>query len=331
MKLKRSGVWARPRALVAGAALGLFLWIFPEAGRSQAGAMPDVGFRFVPGRLQITVGGRDFAVYVFSHPKVTRPFFQSVKTPSGIQATRNFPPVDGVDDTDHDTMHPGIWLAFGDLSGRDYWRNKCKVEHELFAENPQGGAGRGAFTVRNYYLDESGGRRVLEVCEYTILARAAYTILIQDSVFSSDQEDFFFGDQEEMGLGIRVNTRIAERYGGLITNADGVAKARECWGKASAWIDYSGEVDGTRIGLMIMPDPANFRASWYHARDYGLIVANPFGRQSMGHGEADRTRVKKGEQFRYRNGVAVYSAPAGTKVDRAAIYRDFLAALGGGR
>lgn len=310
--------------------------IAPSAGLVAAGKgnpvqtqrAPEVGFKFVPGRLQITIDGKDFATYVFNHPKVPRPFFAFVRTPAGIQVTRNFPPVEGVDDMDHDTFHPGIWLAFGDINGRDYWRNKCKVEHELFSENPSGGAGKGTFTVRNFYQDEQGNRKVLEVCKYTVLARPGYTILMYDSTFSSGEEDFYFGDQEEMGLGMRVNTKIAERYGGMITNAEGLKTAKNCWGQASAWIDYSGEVEGTKIGMMIMPSPANFRPSWYHARDYGFIAANPFARKAMGKGDADKTWVKKGQQFRHGNGVAVYSAPAGKEIDRAVIYREYLGASG---
>ena len=286
-----------------------------------------VGFKFVPGQLQITIDGKEFATYVFSHPKVARPFFASVKSPAGIQATRNFPPVQGVDDVDHDTLHPGIWHSFGDISGRDYWRNKCKTEHELFSEAPQGGPGKGTFTVRNYYQDDKGNRKVLEVCSYTILARPGYTLLIQDSTFSSEEEDFYFGDQEELGIGIRVNTKMAERYGGTMVNADGLKGAKACWSQASAWIDYSGVVDGTRVGMAIMPDPANFRPSWFHARDYGVIVANPFGRKSMEKGEADKTWVKKGQQFRYRNGIAIHSGAEGTPADVGAIYKAYLEAI----
>jgi len=83
--------------------------------------------------------------------------------------------------------------------------------------------------------------------------------------------------------------------------------------------------------MMLMPDPANFRPSWFHARDYGLIVANPFGRKSMEKGEADRTVVKKGQQFRYRNGVAIHSGPEGKPADCGAMYRAYLEAIGSRR
>lgn len=312
-------------------ALAVCLAAEPKLGprdRSKRPPAAEVGFKFAPSRLQITIAGKEFATYVFGHSKIPRPFFAFVNTPSGVQATRNFPPVEGVDDMDHDTYHPGIWLAFGDVSGSDYWRNKCKVEHELFSEDPQGGPGKGSFTVRNFYQDANGNRKILEICKYTILARPQYTLLIYDSTFSSDEEDFYFGDQEELGLGIRVNTKIAERHGGMVTNADGLKTAKTCWGQPSDWIDYSGVVDGITIGMMIMPSPKNFRPSWYHARAYGFVAANPFGRKAMGKGEEDKTWVRKGEKFHYGNGVAVYSAREGQKIDHQAIYREYLKALG---
>jgi len=46
------------------------------------------------------------------------------------------PPRAGKDSTDHDRMHPGIWLGFGDVSGVDFWRNRGRMEHVRFAEPP---------------------------------------------------------------------------------------------------------------------------------------------------------------------------------------------------
>jgi hypothetical protein len=59
-----------------------------------------------------------------------------------------------------------------------------------------------------------------------------------------------------------------------------------------------------------MVAPENFRPSWFHTRNYGLIVANPFGRKAMTGPEdaavaPDATVVKKGETFRLGFGVWV--------------------------
>jgi hypothetical protein len=90
-----------------------------------------------------------------------------------------------------------------------------------------------------------------------------------------------FGDQEEMGLGVRVATGIAEKNGGIILASTGDRTARATWGKSFGWCDCSGELGDRRVGVTLMPDPANFRPSWFHNRDYGLMVTNPFGRKAM--------------------------------------------------
>jgi hypothetical protein len=73
-----------------------------------------------------------------------------------------------------------------------------------------------------------------------------------------------------------------------------------------------------------MPEPANFRPCWFHARDYGLLVANPFGRKAFTRGEASRVVVKPGEEFRLRFGVEAYAVPADKTPDAAAAYREYL-------
>jgi len=62
-----------------------------------------------------------------------------------------------------------------------------------------------------------------------------------------------------------------------------------------------------------MPAPGNFRPSWFHSRDYGLVVANPFGKKAMTAPEnpavsPDATVVNKGEPFRIAYGVFVFAS-----------------------
>lgn len=97
--------------------------------------------------------------------------------------------------------------------------------------------------------------------------------------------------------------------------------------KAFDWCDYSGLLGDRRAGVTLMPDPANFRPSWFHSRDYGLMVANTFGRQAMKQGNVSRVEVKKGETLRLRFGVLLHSATADQNADLAAAYRDFLSLL----
>ncbi|MDA1180541.1 MAG: PmoA family protein, partial [Planctomycetota bacterium] len=291
-----------------------------------SGQSHDVDFKLHPGQLEIVVDKKPFANYFFQSEETPRPFFANVKTPSGIQATRNHPPIQDKDPVDHDTYHPGIWLAFGDMSGHDSWRLKAKVQHEEFVEQPQGGRGEGTFTVRNRYLSNDGKQAVCEeLCKYSIIPDGKGTYLIYDSLFSSDKADFSFGDQEELGAGLRINTQVSVKFGkGHMTNAEGLKDGDQVWGKQSDWLDYSGLVDSTYVGIAIMPSPQNFRRSWYHARDYGFVAANPFGREAMKAGEKSVVTVKKGEKFRLGFGFYIYSDESGQPVDIGAAYQQYL-------
>jgi hypothetical protein len=55
-----------------------------------------------------------------------------------------------------------------------------------------------------------------------------------------------------------------------------------------------------------MTDPPNFRPAWWHNRDYGLMVANPFGQEAMKQGAKSRVRVQRGESFRLRFGAVIH-------------------------
>jgi hypothetical protein len=293
------------------------------ASTASAEESSRITFESEARQLAIQCGDRPLATYVFQDETISRPYFAHVHVPNGKQVTRNHPPRDG-DATDHATFHPGIWLAFGDISGHDYWRLKAKVVHDGFIEEPQGGAGRGSFSIRNRYLSTSGDETIcVETCRYQFLVRPAGYLLIWDSEFSSNH-DFYFGDQEEMGLGIRLATPLAVVNGGQILDSEGRKNGKEVWGKQAAWCDYSGELSGSFIGMTLMPAPDNFRKSWFHARDYGFVAANPFGVNAFTRGEKSKIVVRRGEKLRLRCGVLLHSGDKTEARDLNSAYRDFL-------
>jgi hypothetical protein len=292
-----------------------------------AGAAPeDVAFARESGRIAVTIGGRPCATYIYADASILRPHFAHLHAPDGTQVSRNHPPVKGKDPADHATMHPGLWLAFGDLGGADFWRNKGRVEHEKFVEEPRDGPGRGTFSVVNRYV--AGNRTVCrETFRCAVRVRPAGTLLILDSTFASDEADFHFGDQEEMGLGVRVATAIAVKSGGRIRDSEGRAGEKRVWGNTAAWCDYGGSIGGRHVGITLMPDPGNFRPAWFHARDYGLLVANPFGRKAFRKGKASRVEIGKGDRFRLRFGVLLHASAAGSAPDLNGAYADVLKVL----
>jgi hypothetical protein len=322
MRADRERAGALPdslRTLVALAVLIICLSRETLCANEEAG--PAVSFVRKPGAIAIRVAGRPFATYVFGDETITRPYFCNLHAPCGRLVTRPLP-IEKGDLQDHPQMHPGLWLAFGDLSGEDYWRLNSPVQHVEFVEEPRGIAGRGTFALRNRYLAREDLRIVCEeVCRITILPDETTTTILWDSTFTPVGEPIVFGDQEEMGLGVRMAGGIAENAGkgGLLTNSEGATTAGEVWGQPAAWCDYSGEVDGRPVGITIAGHPQNVRPSWWHARDYGFMTANLFGREAMQQGPLSRIEVPLGESFRLRYAVIVHDGRPGGDYDPAAV------------
>ncbi len=284
----------------------------------------DFAFESRDGALAISYGGQRVADYVYRDETIPRPYFSNLCAPGGIQVTRSHPPVPGKDPTDHDALHPGVWLAFADISGQDSWRNLAAIKHQRFTEPPTVRDERLTFATESRMQTTNGQALCTLLSNITLSARPASYQLIWDATFVATEQDIAFGDQEEMGFGVRVATPITEKTGGLITTSTGGKTAKATWGKAFDWCDYAGVIGDRRVGVTLMPDPANFRPSWFHNRDYGLMVANSFGRNSMKQGEVSRVEVKKGEQLRLRFGLLLHSAEPEKDLDLAAAYRDFL-------
>jgi hypothetical protein len=276
-------------------------------------------------RLIITHNNRPVAQYVFRDEKIFRPYFAHVHTPDGIQVTRNHPPLAGKDSVDHDTMHPGIWLAFGDISGQDFWRNKATIRHERFVESPSVRDGKLMFTTSNTLLATNKKTLARLISDFTLTSRTDGFLLIWDASFTPATDGFAFGDQEEMGFGIRVATPISEKNGGLVRNSDGLIGAKNTWGKTAAWCDYSGLLGNRLVGIAVMHGPKNVRLSWFHSRDYGLIVANPFGRKAFTReGEPSRVSVRQGETFTLRFAAFTHSTPTNRPPDIMAAFQSFV-------
>jgi methane monooxygenase PmoA-like len=286
---------------------------------------PAVAFRSGDGQVEITIAGQPFATYVYRDATIPRPYFKDVRAPGGIQVTRRHPPKPGGDLVDHPTFHPGIWLAFGDVSGADDWRNQAPVRHDRFVQTPQTEGQTGTFTVSQSYLSADKSQVLCtETCRYVIAVMKSGYLLASQSTFQSDQHDFTFGDQEEMGLGIRMATPLAVLNGGQLTNSRGQINESQVWGKTADWCDYSGTVDGQFVGVTVMPDPRNFRPCWFHVRDYGLLTANPFGRHAMTGGEPSRVFVKQNDTFSLDFAVVVHGTKNKADYDAAAAYREYL-------
>lgn len=288
-------------------------------------------FRDQHDHVEIWFGSQRIATYIKNHPQLTRRALVNVTTPTGIQVTRNFPP-QKPEDIDpgyqaengiiHPIMHPGIWLSFGDVDGNDYWRLKAKVHFEGFVNPPSGDKTTGSFAVRNLLMSEDGKRVVCtEVSRYRFERISEGFLLRIDAAYKSGDHDFYLGDQEESGLAVRVASPLRVQGGnGTILNSRGERNGTGVWGKEADWFDYFGTIDGRQVGIMVLPNPDNPRPSWLHARDYGVVVTNPFPKQPKERREPYvKTWIKRGEEFRLSYAVLIHERPADEPLDHAGL------------
>lgn len=318
-----------PRTVRLACALALS-WIggmHPSATSSRTWAAdsgPAFSVSEQADRLVITQAGQPVAEYVFADPIILRPYFANLHAPGGSRVTRNHPPRPEVDETDHEQMHPGVWLAFGDINGIDFWRNGGRIRHLRFSEPPTLTDNRLRFATQSQLEAPDGQVLGTLTSRFLLASRPAGRFLIWDATFATPRGELAFGDQEEMGFGARVATPLIEKNGGQLSSSTGLSTAAATWGQPAAWCDYSGQIDERRCGITLMAAPENFRPSWWHNRDYGPFVANPFGRGALKQGPPSVVRVAAGEELRLRFAAVLHD---GQDYDPAKAHQEFLGLL----
>ena len=87
-----------------------------------------------------------------------------------------------------------------------------------------------------------------------------------------------------MAIRTHPNLRLSNDPKRGVTTANGQAvtstgvRGGAVWGKRAEWIDYWGKIDGKTVGIAIFDHPSNPRhPTWWMARTYGYVGANPFG------------------------------------------------------
>ncbi len=161
--------------------------------------------------LVITHGQTKVVEYIHSDPQILRPHLTRAHSPSGYMLTRANPPVAGVDAVDHPTMHPGIWLAWGDINGQDFWRNKARIEHVRYLAEPTLDGDRLSFSTENRLLASDGAPLGQLVNHLLVAVRPLGTVIVWQATLKAGDAALKLGDQEEMGFGVRLPRRSSKR------------------------------------------------------------------------------------------------------------------------
>jgi hypothetical protein len=65
---------------------------------------------------------------------------------------------------------------------------------------------------------------------------------------------------------------------------------------------------------LLVPDAGNFKPSWFHNRDYGLMVANSFGNKAFTQGAPSAVRIEANQSLKLRYRIYWYECGAQDKL-----------------
>jgi hypothetical protein len=238
-------------------------------------------------RIDVEIDGQPFTTYL--HEGYRKPILYPILGPEGIPMTRNWPLKTDVPGEAHDHPHQkSMWFTHSPVNGVDFWTESAKtgtiVQTELL--KAEGGTDRAILETANKWVDPEGKTLLTDKRLLTFSLVSGFRAIDWRIELIASEGPATFGDSKEGGMGIRTRPELnlandpkagVTSARGHAVNSEGV-KDGEVWGKRANWIDYWAEIESKTVGIAIFDHPENLRhPTWWHARDYGLISANPFG------------------------------------------------------
>ena len=246
-------------------------------------------------QIDILIGGKAFTTYCFG-PAVAKPYLFPLRSAQGTVVTRSFPMVGNIPGENHDEPHQrAMYFAHGDINGYDFWG---EAEFARWSHHSPSAFGRTVFRALDEMRsgDGSGALRAEfdlvtsdkeniaeETQAYTFSGDERMRIIDCKFIIHANHGPLRFGDTKEGTFAIRVVKALKPPTGHMV-NSDGATGEKAIWGRRADWVDYYGNVAGESVGLAILDHPENLHhPTYWHARKYGLLAANPFGLREFLH------------------------------------------------
>ena len=248
-------------------------------------------------KVTVTVDGKLFTEFIQGPNK---PCLYPINGIDQENMTRHYPFKNGVkgESSDH-PWHTGIYFTFGKINGVDFWNTKHGKTQQIKTVELQTQGNK--IIAHNHWMNQDK-KMLSDITEITFSADSQSRYIDYKVTLIADTSDLNFGDTKEGMMAIRMDPsfRVKDQKATLI-NSNGI-QGKDVWGKQALWVSYA-NTSGSVIS--IMESSKNFRSpTHWHARDYGLCSANPFGARSY---TRDRSKngahtLKKGQQmtFHYR-------------------------------
>ena len=178
-----------------------------------------------------------------------------------------------------------MWFAHGDVGGHDFWHDPdCRIrvrKHEIVGDD----------TIR-FVADwmSPDGILATETRTLRFIAGPRMNRIETGIELVPKGDSLEFGDTKEGCFAMRLAPSLrveGPRARGRLENAEGLLD-KACWGRRSRLVLAEGPIDG-RLVRVTMEDAASnpWSPSHWHARNYGLLAMNPFGRRAFEGSGAD--------------------------------------------
>lgn len=294
--------------------------LLPSAvlGWQDQTATTEVTFVRNDGRVEVTIGGEPFTKLDFG--TYAKPILYPIFAPSQIAMTRDWPMKSDTLNESHDHPHHKSMWASHEINGVDFWTEKGGVVKTTAIETEFADETDNAILTKSQWVKRTNSQTVLSgETVYWFGGDQNSRWINCLAVFAATHGDIQFEDTKEGLFAIRTHpdlrltadakAGVNEVFGNAINSAGVTGK--NVWGKRSKWLLYFGSIDGYPVSVAMYDHPANLRhPTTWHARDYGLIAANPFGlhdflRQQKGAGIH---RVGQGDTLELRYRVEFFNA-----------------------
>jgi Methane oxygenase PmoA len=262
--------------------------------------------------LRVEIDGKLFSEYRTTDAQ--RPYMYPITGPSGENLARPYPmEKGGAEDHPH---HRSMWFTHGGVNGVDFWGNGEKngtIKHTGFEQMKAEGA-VGSFVAKSNWVLPGGESVMTDDRLIRIEALAGGGTIVDWTIkMMASAGDVTFNDTKEGSFALRLcpSLSIKESKEAHITTSEG-ATDKKAWGTRAKWVTFHGpDPKGNAVSVTVFDHPQNLRhPTWWHARDYGLFAANPFGIHDF-EKDADKTKgnhvLPKGQAMTQRYRVLIES------------------------
>ena len=283
----------------------LHLEMLADAGRTREPRPLRIRTRRIESGIEVLAGE---ALLAATHLTPKGPILFPVNVPGAGCIVRRHPMATHPGESTDHPHHRSLWLAHGDVDGHDFWHDPDARVH-LVSEKVLPSDEDSAVIEWNAEWRVGDDVVLVERRLMTFRATNGSGHVEFDITLAPPTGTVTFGDTKEGFFAIRLAPSLKVDGGpsarGRLENAEGSAD-RSAWGKRSSTMTIEGPLDGRLVRILLTDHPDNPRhPTWWHARTYGLVAANPFGIRAFegGDSESGAMTVSADHPLRLRYGL----------------------------